>query len=45
MRQWSPGGGVDDGHGVETAVSLPIAGNASSLDQIRVVSVGFVAAR
>ena len=45
MRQWRPGGGVDDGRGAEAAVSLPVIGSAPSLDRIRVVSVEFVAAR
>jgi len=44
MRQWRPDGGVDDGRGAEAAMSLPVVGSAPSLDRIRVVSMGFVAA-
>jgi hypothetical protein len=28
MRNWRPGGSVDDGHGVDAAVSLPVAHSA-----------------
>ena len=45
MRQWRPGGSVDDGRGAEAVASLSVVGSAPSLDRIRVVSVGFVAAR